>query len=160
MGVASFGQMVMTKESPISYGMRKILFFSPLSWLRHMGFLSKKFLIVLVVQGVNLFKSAIVVIAEGVFKTPSLFFYAQNSGLTFLLEEKLQKKSRTCLLLGQRLRCFAKIPAALFLLKKLAENFLTLITRLLPTHCAMCGKRMRNANYKIQNLTLCRFSVF
>ena len=70
------------------------------------------------------------------------------------------KISRHVLVAGAKTSIFAKIPAALFLLKKLAENFLTLITRLLPTHCAMCGKRMRNANYKIQNLTLCRFSVF
>ena len=45
-----------------------------------------------------------------------------------------------------------KIPAALFLLKKLAENFLTLITRLLPTHCAMCGGGMRDAS-----IILCGF---
>ena len=65
-------------------------------------------------------------------------------GLTFLLIEKLQKKSRHVLVAGAKTSLFAKIPAALFLLKKLAENFLTLIARFLPTHFAMCGGECRN----------------
>jgi len=48
------------------------------------------------------------------------------------------------LVAGAKTSLFAKIPAALFLLKKLAENFLTLIARFLPTHFAMVQIKMRN----------------
>jgi hypothetical protein len=56
------------------------------------------------------------------------------------------------LVAGAKTSLFAKIPAALFLLKKLAENFLTLIARFLPTHFAMCGEKIQK--YRIY---ICRF---
>ena len=92
-----------------------------------------------------------------------------NSGLTFLFsskggqappkadrrKEKLQKKlapsflPRRTRVAGAKTSFFAKVPVALLLLKKLTENFLTLINRLLPTHCAMVQEkcRMRDAKY-------------
>ncbi len=67
------------------------------------------------------------------------------------------KISRHVLVAGAKTSIFAKIPAALFLLKKLAENFLTLITRLLPTHCAMCGEKMQK--YRISFSYICIFVI-
>jgi len=60
--------------------------------------------------------------------------------VNFSFRRKVTKEIPHVLVAGAKTSLFAKIPAALFLLKKLAENFLTLITRFLPTHCAMCGR--------------------
>jgi hypothetical protein len=67
-----------------------------------------------------------------------------NSGLTFLFrKEEVTKETRTVLVAEVKTSLFAKIPAALCLLTKLAENFLTLINRLLPTHCAMVQEKRK-----------------
>jgi hypothetical protein len=70
---------------------------------------------------------------------------------TFLFSAKRnleERKTRTVLVAGAKTSFFTKVPAALFLLKRLAENFLTFISRLLPTHCAMVqeGCRMQICN--------------
>jgi hypothetical protein len=69
------------------------------------------------------------------------FLLAAIPALTFLLEEKLQKKSRPVLVAGAKTSLFAKIyTSRLRLLTGTTfENFFTLITCLLPTHYAMGG---------------------
>jgi len=75
--------------------------------------------------------------------------------IDFSFNRKVTKEIPHVLVTGVKTSLFAKIPAALLLLKKLAENFLTLIARFLlasiqqnvslsrsgPTHYAMCGLR-------------------
>jgi hypothetical protein len=74
--------------------------------------------------------------------------------VNFSFNRKVTKEIPHVLVAGAKTSLFAKIYTSLLRLLTVAtfQNFLTLIVRLLPTHYAMCGKRIQNANFKIQNL--------
>jgi len=68
--------------------------------------------------------------------------FVENSGVNFSFNRKVTKEIPHVLVAGAKTSLFAKIYTSLLRLLTVAkfQNFLTLIVRLLPTHCAMCGE--------------------